>query len=304
MTSWFVQGIDISRWQPYVDFRAAARGGIWFAFIKASEGTYPDAKFTEHWAGSRGLLLRGPYVFFRPDIADEVSIETQIRTMYNTVSKTGDLGELPPVLDAERTPCTWEQIAEAMDWMEQLFGRQPLLYTSLGFVQELGPPPNWVRQKNWPLWIAQYTDAPQPILPEGWDTWVFWQYTSQGRIPGYDGNIDRNRFNGSLRQLFEFAGMTQDEAVWWRLNRLEYMLTGVAVSDPPTEIPGAGVPYRVTAFKLRVRKGPGVQYPTVGLLDQGEIVYVKEINNEGQAYAPWGRIGEERWISLLFAEPV
>ncbi len=301
-----VEGIDVSKWQPEIDWVAAARAGIYFVFIKGSEGTYADAKFIQHWEGSKGLMLRGAYVFFRPDLADQVSIATQMRTLYRVVSDTGDLGELPPVLDVEKAPCTWSQVAEAMDLLESLFGRTPILYTSPGFARYLGPLPAHLRAKNWPLWIAQYTQAAEPTLPNGWTTWTFWQYTSQGRIPGYTSNIDRDRFNGTLEDLFRFAGMPLDRAAWWRVNRLERLTLGVA---PGTDTGGQGgtpqgTPYRVTAVSLRVRRGPGIQYPVVGGLRRGQIVYVVEVSDYGQPYAPWGRIGENQWISLRFAEKV
>ena len=289
-----VEGIDVSKWQPELDWLLVARGGIWFAFIKASEGMWEDPKFDRHWRESRGLVLRGAYHFFRPSV-DPVQ---QAETFYNTVAATGDLGELPPVLDVERRRTTWDRVAACMDEIERRFGRTPILYTSPGFARLLGQPP-----RTWPLWIAHYTDSPEPSLPEGWDTWTFWQYTSKGRVPGYPRNIDRNRFNGSLKDLFSFAGMNQAEMVWWRLNRLEYLVSGVPVEGEPGPTPPIeqGVPYRVTVASLRIRKGPGVDYPVVGGLRWGDIVYVYEVVNEGE-YAPWGRIGEDRWISLQFAE--
>ncbi len=285
-----VEGIDASKWQPELDWLLVARGGIWFAFIKASEGTWEDPKFNRHWRESQGLVLRGAYHFFRPDV-DPVQ---QAEAFYNTVAATGDLGELPPVLDVERET-TWAQVAACMDEIERRFDRVPILYTSPGFARLLGPPP----PHDWSLWIAHYTQSPEPSLPEGWDTWTFWQYTSKGRVPGYPRNIDRNRFNGSLEDLFAFAGMSRDNMVWWRLNRLEFLVSGIAPGSAPAS---PGVAYQVTALALRVRQGPGVHYPVIGLLHRGDIVHVYDVRNEGE-YAPWGRIGAGKWISLQFAKP-
>lgn len=297
-----VEGIDVSKWQPALDWVAVARSGILFAFIKASEGTYTDPKFVEHWEGSRGLLLRGAYCFYRED----VSIAAQVDTFYRTVAQTGDLGELPPVLDVEREPRTktlpsWRGV---MAWLEQAqtrFGRTPMVYTGPGVVQaiirEYGPPPAELGQ--YPLWVAHY-GVNEPDIPPPWTGWTFWQYTSQGRVPGYDSNIDRDRFNGTLEEFFGFAGMTLDRAAWWRVGRLERLFLGGSAEPPPAQ----GTPYRVTAAQLRVRKGPGIQYPVVGGLRRGQVVYVDQISDHGQPYAPWGRIGENQWISLQFAERV
>ena len=46
-----------------------------------------------------------------------------------------------------------------------------------------------------PLWIAAYLNNPElslPTLPNGWTNWKIWQFTEQGQIGGYDGNIDLN----------------------------------------------------------------------------------------------------------------
>jgi lysozyme len=35
--------------------------------------------------------------------------------------------------------------------------------------------------------------------------WSFWQYQSDGRVPGIDGKVDRNAFYGSPEQWRAFA---------------------------------------------------------------------------------------------------
>jgi hypothetical protein len=35
-----------------------------------------------------------------------------------------------------------------------------------------------------------------PDPPAPWDTIAFWQYSSSGRVPGIDGDVDMNIFNG------------------------------------------------------------------------------------------------------------
>ena len=46
----------------------------------------------------------------------------------------------------------------------------------------------------------------QPSLPRGWFKWTFWQYSEKGRINGINANVDLNVFNGSLEDLYKFAG--------------------------------------------------------------------------------------------------
>jgi len=60
------EGIDLSGYQPTVDWTKVAASGIAFAFIKATEGTtLIDHTFADHWArAKRASLLRGAYHFF------------------------------------------------------------------------------------------------------------------------------------------------------------------------------------------------------------------------------------------------
>jgi LysM repeat protein len=46
----------------------------------------------------------------------------------------------------------------------------------------------------------------QPYLPSGWFKWTFWQYNKRGSINGINADVDLNLFNGTLEDLFKFAG--------------------------------------------------------------------------------------------------
>ena len=50
------------------------------------------------------------------------------------------------------------------------------------------------------LWIAHWTTSAEPSVPAGgWggNGWTFWQYTSDGSVPGIGGRVDLNRYNGT-----------------------------------------------------------------------------------------------------------
>lgn len=58
-----VHGVDVSIYEPNVNWRALRAQGFRFALIRATSSTgYVDPKFTEHWAGARAEgILRGAY---------------------------------------------------------------------------------------------------------------------------------------------------------------------------------------------------------------------------------------------------
>jgi lysozyme len=50
------------------------------------------------------------------------------------------------------------------------------------------------------LWVAHWTTGASPIMPAnnwGGKGWTFWQYTSDGSVPGITGRVDLNRYNGT-----------------------------------------------------------------------------------------------------------
>ncbi|MGE5183289.1 MAG: glycoside hydrolase family 25 protein, partial [Acidobacteriota bacterium] len=63
-----IKGMDVSSYDPTVDFAMAHAAGIEFAFVRASDGTqYPDPMFATHWANAKAAgVIRGAYQFFRP----------------------------------------------------------------------------------------------------------------------------------------------------------------------------------------------------------------------------------------------
>ncbi len=201
-----VIGIDVSHHQGPIAWRGVARGGIGFAFIKATEGVLTrDPRFGVNWnaAGDAGLL-RGAYHFFHPAKPVRAQVDH-----FCSVTGAFSPGELPPVLDIEETiPYDeWptvprrQRLELALEWLravEARMGVRPIVYTRKGFVAAMFGAPGPLAA--FPLWIAHYTLQPAPACPDGW-TWTFWQYTQSGRVPGISGAVDMNRFSGSLAEL-------------------------------------------------------------------------------------------------------
>jgi LysM repeat protein len=101
-----------------------------------------------------------------------------------------------------------------LDRVESVFGRKPIIYSGQFFLQDYlsvqgGGPPAWAR--DYPLWLAQYpnvyVEGSQPFLPRGWFKWTFWQYSDKGRVNGINAAVDLDVFNGTLEELYKFAGV-------------------------------------------------------------------------------------------------
>lgn len=211
-----VPGIDVSYWNAGIDWPKVRAAGQRFVFAKASEGDgYLDPTFDDNWRGAKAAgLLRGAYHFFRANL----DAKKQASKFIDYVKSMNDDGELPPVLDIETGDGQSRDkiIARAKTWLdlvEAAFNRKPIIYSGQYFLQDYfseagGGPPAWAR--DYPLWLAQYpntyVEGAQPYLPRGWFKWTFWQYSEKGRVNGINAKVDLNLFNGSLEDLYRFAG--------------------------------------------------------------------------------------------------
>ncbi|MDW8327895.1 MAG: GH25 family lysozyme [Anaerolineales bacterium] len=226
------QGIDVSRYQPTIDWQRVADSGISFAFIKASQANFGDPLFGKHWAGAKAAkLLRGAYHYLVPDLDGA----KQAAVFLKFLDK--DPGELPPVLDIEaKTTNPAQYAAYAETWLknvEDALQRRPIIYTAAWYWNTTmligGKYPAWA--PNYPLWVAHYplkegfpplTDIEdgkyKPAMPKSWTSWTFWQYTERGRVDGIatngrPANVDLNVFQSSLEDLLDWSGANPEEVV-------------------------------------------------------------------------------------------
>jgi GH25 family lysozyme M1 (1,4-beta-N-acetylmuramidase) len=119
---------------------------------------------------------------------------------------------LPPVADIENngglSPAAYADAVKLfLDRVESLTTIKPIIYTSRSKWAQVEPRVYW---PTYDLWAAHYTANLEPLIPEGWLTWQFWQYTSSGDGPTYGAEraaIDLNWFNGDLDDLHEYIGV-------------------------------------------------------------------------------------------------
>ena len=194
-----VHGIDVSHHQGAIDWASVKATEkeefpIRFVFVKATEGgDYKDRCFDENFrrAGEVGLV-RGAYHFYNPNSdplrqADFFISQVKLKK-----------GDLAPVLDIERKPRNKAQLQADLKLflqrLEQHYGVPPIIYTSYKYKMNYLDVPAF---DAYPFWIAHYyVDA---LSYEG--EWQFWQHTDYGAVPGIDGSVDLNVFNGSWEDM-------------------------------------------------------------------------------------------------------
>ncbi len=202
-----IPGVDVSHWQVEIDWSEAKRAGVKFAFLKATE--FPDKKTTlfiddRLYENIQGCAENGiywsAYHFFRTHIDPVIQAQVFCQTV-------GLFTSLPPVIDLEvagskGTPLNTKVLAFIQE-VQRITDRTPIIYTSGGFWRSYmlfnrRVDTDWAQ--TYPLWLAQYTSN-WPTIPYPWASWDFWQYSSNGRLPGIPGAVDLNWFIGSYDEL-------------------------------------------------------------------------------------------------------
>ncbi len=194
-----VHGIDVSKYQGPIDWKAARRSGVTFAYVKATEGgDRVDDRFQDYWRSAKAAgMHRGAYHFYyfcRPAIE-------QARWFIRNVPR--EAGALPPALDMEWNPASPtckdrpspEKVRSEMkiflDTLERHYGTRPVIYTTPDFYED-----NIAGHfRGETFWLRTVKAHPRVAYPGR--NWVFWQYTGTGVVPGVPGDTDINVFAGS-----------------------------------------------------------------------------------------------------------
>lgn len=193
-------GIDVSSYQGHIDWALLAPH-IRFAFIKATDGPRViDSRVLDNIKGAtdNGVPF-GLYHFSRNGGNGEADRFLEIFNKHPS--------QLPPVLDLETHPSTTALASfapSALVFLEAVnHYARPMVYTSPSFAS------TYLNSdfSHFPLWIAHYTHGPQPNTTSIWSTWDFWQWNSDGKLPGIadavdlDWCLDETTLNSLMRIL-------------------------------------------------------------------------------------------------------
>ena len=212
-----INGIDVSHHQGEVNWDKAKSAGVVFAFIRAEFNLAKDNQFDRNWSEAKRVgIYRGAYGWVMGSPISNVNQYNHASFLWNIIGQ--DPGELPPVCDFESskgglsTPAFGALQAYVIA-LEKLAGRKPMIYTSWGYWRRWAPFATQYWALNYPLWIANYTSKPQPLLPLPFTTYNFWQWSADGNGKGYEygvpkqgTSIDLNRYNGDMDSFLKFVG--------------------------------------------------------------------------------------------------
>jgi hypothetical protein len=250
-----------------------AAAGYRFAVIRATVGNqYTDPRFYVNWGRAKdaGLLLSAYHV-----VKPEHTAESQISRLLETLGEWKS--DFPLVLDVEiddglSDEAVTASIRACLQQLEQLDGRRPIIYTARWFWgNKVLPSPDWA---TYDLWVANY-GVSAPTLFDSWESWTFWQYSEKGVVPGVSSRYtDLNWFAGSYDDLLVYAGKEPGPS--------------------PSPQPEVGLRARIAVSKLNVRSGPGLNYPDIGDLYQGDRITVLSVDGDDV----WVEFEPGKWVAL------
>jgi GH25 family lysozyme M1 (1,4-beta-N-acetylmuramidase) len=199
-----VQGIDVSHYQGEITWSEVYEANYRFAYAKASEGNgLQDPNFADNMLEGRGAgLFMGAYHLGRPDLGNSAHDEAHffVNTAYGYLTS----GYLRPVLRVSTGASMGKEALSnwIIQWVEEvrsLTNAEPLIQVTSEYANYYLNP----SLAQYDLWISDWTYDPStpPNTGEIWDTWSFWQYSNLGSVPGIEGNVFLDLFNGTNDDL-------------------------------------------------------------------------------------------------------
>ena len=212
--------IDISNHQPpdRVDYGKIA-GQIDGAILRAAYGTGApnqfngkDPSFDRHYQElhSRGVPI-GAYHY----ITEYHNIDAQAQLFLETVrGKEMKLGYwCDAELESMAEPLTAKSVIRWMQLVEAELGECGIYTGQWCWLTIMGN--EYARYSSRKLWMSAYTASPDNYIPHGWNSYYLWQYTSSGRLDGYNGNLDMSKRNLNMTDiLLNVPQFSQKDTRW------------------------------------------------------------------------------------------
>lgn len=220
---WVAQGLDVSRYQPNVNWRKAKELGFEFVIAKATDGAGGlDAMFQEHMKESGEVgMLRGAYCFnrFASDPVRQADLFAKVAEKWTRFlvldvewdrssstkakfgDKYGDGGKMDEPAAVHALKC--------LERLEQL-GFKPLIYSNTYFFLGFSNPERFSRYPYWASNYQQKTEQAKDLdvsrvpLPKPYKQPAIWQWTDkahEARAIVGEPNLDANVSFMSLESL-------------------------------------------------------------------------------------------------------
>ncbi len=199
--------IDVSRYQGVIDWEKVKADGVQGAMLKTVStnsrlgGLYNDPQFERNYAECKRLGIPvGIYYYTYAQTINQVNAE--LAKLREAIS--GKTFEMPIAIDVEDNKLKLLSKATLTDLVVyaaktiESWGSYVMVYTyTYYWKNELDAN----RLRAYDLWIADYSGK-RPDLECG-----MWQYTSNGRVAGINGNVDLNHCYKDYPGIMQRTGL-------------------------------------------------------------------------------------------------
>lgn len=195
-----LKGIDVSSWQGKPDWPKVSNSGIKLAILRIHQKSGTDVSFEHNYKGckSNGILIGGYKYSYALTSAQA------IEEAENVISVLGGRGlDFPVFYDLE-----WAQ--------QRSLGKQAIENIAVAFLTRIKKAGykvgiycnlDWYNNvltdtlKQYDCWIARYPANDNGSVQERLrpNVGVGWQYSSKGKVPGINGNVDMDVFYKDYR---------------------------------------------------------------------------------------------------------
>lgn len=218
-------GLDFSKYQGDIDLNKAVSAGCEFFFCRVGGGYLDNGTpfVDDLWLVNKNKLMHAGkpwagYWYFIPR-----NVEAQAEELIEQIQFTDYW--MPVAIDCEKwwtsaPGLTKEQATDALNLFLKLLdaaGIEHLIYTRASFWND-----HYLSRESLTvndLWVAHW-DTEIPALPEGWNAYVFHQFSGEGNGRGAefgsgpgvggDSDIDLDYFYGDLAALHEYIGYGEE----------------------------------------------------------------------------------------------
>lgn len=188
-----IAGIDVSAWQGQIDFNSVKESGIEIVYIRSSAGnSYIDERFEENYkkAQESGLSI-GFYHYVNARTLEEAKEEARFFASVIAGKSTNCRLAMDFEVFTGLTKAEVNKIAKAfLNELELLTGKELVIYSDAYNAREVF---DYDLFNEYPLWVAEY-DAKSPSV----SSYIGWQYTDQGTIPGINNHVDCDIFDNTI----------------------------------------------------------------------------------------------------------
>ena len=192
------RGIDVSEWQGYIDWSRVKSSGIEFAMIRCGwstgiDGPEIDQRFYENVRNAKAAGMPiGVYHYSYARTVDEARQEAE--HCLDIIRRCDCTFEYPIVFDIEEEDKKW--ILGATGGDRRIITDMVKAFCSrieqAGYYASFYANPNWLNNymysdellSIYDFWLAHW-GVGEPSRKCG-----IWQYTSEGSVPGINGNVD------------------------------------------------------------------------------------------------------------------